>query len=73
MSAAQRLLDEALKLPDDERAKLAAQLFESLPSTFETEQQGDEAWATWERVKAGLEPVVSFDESMEVFKNRKRG
>lgn len=40
--AARDLLDEALELPLDERAKMAAELLESLQ---ETETDVEEAWA----------------------------
>jgi len=42
----QKLLSEALKLPDDQRAALAAELLKTLPPAVSGSERGDEEWLT---------------------------
>jgi putative addiction module component (TIGR02574 family) len=45
-TAAARLLDEVLKLPDDERAVLAAEVLSSLPPDTPAGKRSDAEWLT---------------------------
>lgn len=43
-SAVDRLLDEALKLPPDERARIVAELLATLEPDLPSQQRSDEEW-----------------------------
>lgn len=43
-SAVDRLLDEALKLPPDERARIVAELLATLQPDLPSQQRSDEEW-----------------------------
>ena len=66
---AERLLDEALLLPEGERADLAAKLIESLEC--ETDDDVDDAWADEiERRCAALDAGEAVTSDWEVFRSR---
>lgn len=65
MAAATRLLDEALQLPSDERARLALELIRSLDD--EPDADAEELWAAEidrrsAEVAAGTAETVTVDE-----------
>ncbi len=65
MPTAARLLDEALKLPDHERADLAAELLASLAPRTPAEARGEDEWLAEieRRARAALagSPGVPWD------------
>ena len=71
--AAQRLLEEALKLDPDERARFVLRLAESLDEPFD--EDADAAWAKViarrvEEVCAGTAKIVSVEEAVERARKR---
>lgn len=74
-SAAKRILEHALGLPDDEREALAAQLMDSLPAKGEGEIEA--AWKTEIKrriadVEDGRVEMVSWEEARRVLRDRLR-
>ncbi len=43
-TSAEKLLSEALKLPDDQRASLVAEILKTLPPAVPGSERGDEEW-----------------------------
>ena len=76
MSAAARLLEEVLKLPDDERAVLAAEVLSSLPPDTTAEERCEAEWLTEieRRARAALagSPGIPWETARAEIQRRRR-
>ncbi len=75
--SARKILKEALLLPDDERAEMAAELLDSLPPTGSSEARSDEEWIAEieRRARAALDGTlgVSWEQAQaEIIEHLRR-
>jgi putative addiction module component (TIGR02574 family) len=73
-TAADRVLDDALKLAPDERARIVAELLATLPDVPPGQQRSDEEWIREieRRARAALagSPGVSWTDAQEQIQSR---
>jgi putative addiction module component (TIGR02574 family) len=73
-TAADRVLDDALKLAPDERARIVAELLATLEPDLPGQQRSDEEWIREieRRARAALEgsPGVSWTDAREQIRSR---
>jgi putative addiction module component (TIGR02574 family) len=73
-SAADRVLDEALKLEPDERARIVAELLATLEPDLPTEQRGEAEWVQEieRRARAAIagSPGISWTEARAQIRSR---
>ncbi len=74
--SAKKILEEALLLPDDDRAEMVAELLESLPPAGPSEARSDEEWIAEieRRARAALagSPGVSWEQARAEITERLR-
>ena len=75
--AAEKLLSEALKLPDEERASLVAEILKTLPPATPGLERGDEEWLAEveRRAREALAggPGVPWEEAVARARSKLRG
>ena len=73
-SAADRLLDEALKLAPDERARIVAELLATLEPDLPSQRRSDEEWVREierrARAAASGSPGVAWPDARDQIRNR---
>lgn len=73
-SAPARILEEALNLPDDQRADLAAELLASLAPATPAEARSEDEWVTEieRRARAAIagSPAIPWDQARQEIQRR---